>query len=165
MAWHVFSCVSLCVCVCLCVFVWEQRHCMSPASCRTAQMPTRANHSQATLTPILWWCKMSMCLSRWVIGQFTLWKTLCSVWGTKCEDFARHFSRSLLDRCCKCSFMCPCGDFILPVSPNVYTRRLHHLKVSTAGRPIYYVSAKRDVFNPMKLPKYTLPKVGNVSAP
>uniref|UniRef100_A0A672Z6S4 Sortilin related VPS10 domain containing receptor 1 n=1 Tax=Sphaeramia orbicularis TaxID=375764 RepID=A0A672Z6S4_9TELE len=26
------------------------------------------------------------------------------------------------------------------------------------GRPIYYVSAKRDVFTPMKLPKYTLPK-------
>lgn len=36
-----------------------------------------------------------------------------------------------------------------------------HLKVSTAGRPIYYVSAKRDVFTPMKLPKYTLPKVTN----
>lgn len=34
-----------------------------------------------------------------------------------------------------------------------------HIKVSTAGRPIYYVSAKRDVFTPMKLPKYTLPKV------
>ncbi|CAB1417050.1 unnamed protein product [Pleuronectes platessa] len=32
------------------------------------------------------------------------------------------------------------------------------VQVSTAGRPIYYVSAKRDVFNPMKLPKYTLPK-------
>lgn len=32
-------------------------------------------------------------------------------------------------------------------------------KVSTAGKPIYYVSAKRDVFTPLKLPKYTLPKV------
>ncbi|KAI3353409.1 hypothetical protein L3Q82_019275 [Scortum barcoo] len=32
------------------------------------------------------------------------------------------------------------------------------VQVSTAGRPIYYVSAKRDVFTPMKLPKYTLPK-------
>ncbi|XP_032380284.1 VPS10 domain-containing receptor SorCS1 isoform X1 [Etheostoma spectabile] len=32
------------------------------------------------------------------------------------------------------------------------------VQVSAAGRPIYYVSAKRDVFTPMKLPKYTLPK-------
>uniref|UniRef100_A0A672HB14 VPS10 domain-containing receptor SorCS2 n=1 Tax=Salarias fasciatus TaxID=181472 RepID=A0A672HB14_SALFA len=32
------------------------------------------------------------------------------------------------------------------------------VQVSTAGRPIYYVSAKRDIFTPMKLPKYTLPK-------
>lgn len=32
-------------------------------------------------------------------------------------------------------------------------------KVSTGGRPIYYVSSRRDVFTPMKLPKYTLPKV------
>ncbi|XP_027873821.1 VPS10 domain-containing receptor SorCS1 isoform X1 [Xiphophorus couchianus] len=32
------------------------------------------------------------------------------------------------------------------------------VQVSTAGRPVYYVSAKRDVFTPMKLPKYTLPK-------
>uniref|UniRef100_A0A8D3DD34 VPS10 domain-containing receptor SorCS2 n=1 Tax=Scophthalmus maximus TaxID=52904 RepID=A0A8D3DD34_SCOMX len=32
------------------------------------------------------------------------------------------------------------------------------VQVSTAGKPIYYVSAKRDVFTPMKLPKYTLPK-------
>ncbi|XP_053184758.1 VPS10 domain-containing receptor SorCS1 [Scomber japonicus] len=32
------------------------------------------------------------------------------------------------------------------------------VQVSTAGRPIYYVSATRDVFTPMKLPKYTLPK-------
>ncbi|XP_072240169.1 VPS10 domain-containing receptor SorCS1 isoform X2 [Leuresthes tenuis] len=32
------------------------------------------------------------------------------------------------------------------------------VQVSTGGRPIYYVSAKRDVFTPMKLPKYTLPK-------
>uniref|UniRef100_A0A665W1K9 PKD domain-containing protein n=1 Tax=Echeneis naucrates TaxID=173247 RepID=A0A665W1K9_ECHNA len=32
------------------------------------------------------------------------------------------------------------------------------VQVSTAGRTIYYVSAKRDVFTPMKLPKYTLPK-------
>ncbi|XP_074542340.1 VPS10 domain-containing receptor SorCS1 isoform X2 [Halichoeres trimaculatus] len=32
------------------------------------------------------------------------------------------------------------------------------VQVSSAGRPIYYVSAKRDVFTPMKLPKYTLPK-------
>lgn len=36
------------------------------------------------------------------------------------------------------------------------------LEVSTAGKPIYYVSAKRDVFTPMKLPKYTLPKVTSV---
>nr|XP_057913514.1 VPS10 domain-containing receptor SorCS1 isoform X2 [Doryrhamphus excisus] len=32
------------------------------------------------------------------------------------------------------------------------------VQVSTAGKPIYYVSAKRDVFTPMKLPKYALPK-------
>ncbi|XP_037620476.1 VPS10 domain-containing receptor SorCS1 isoform X1 [Sebastes umbrosus] len=32
------------------------------------------------------------------------------------------------------------------------------VQVSAAGRPIYYVSAKRDVFTPMRLPKYTLPK-------
>uniref|UniRef100_A0A8C7Y9I6 Sortilin related VPS10 domain containing receptor 1 n=1 Tax=Oryzias sinensis TaxID=183150 RepID=A0A8C7Y9I6_9TELE len=32
------------------------------------------------------------------------------------------------------------------------------VQVSTPGRPVYYVSAKRDVFTPMKLPKYTLPK-------
>ncbi|XP_068452512.1 VPS10 domain-containing receptor SorCS1 isoform X2 [Clinocottus analis] len=32
------------------------------------------------------------------------------------------------------------------------------VQVSAGGRPIYYVSAKRDVFTPMKLPKYTLPK-------
>ncbi|XP_056891309.1 VPS10 domain-containing receptor SorCS1 isoform X1 [Takifugu flavidus] len=32
------------------------------------------------------------------------------------------------------------------------------VQVSTAGKPIYYVSAKRDVFTPLKLPKYTLPK-------
>ncbi|XP_077460525.1 VPS10 domain-containing receptor SorCS1 isoform X2 [Stigmatopora argus] len=32
------------------------------------------------------------------------------------------------------------------------------VQVSTRGKPIYYVSAKRDVFSPMKLPKYTLPK-------
>uniref|UniRef100_A0A6Q2YZM3 PKD domain-containing protein n=1 Tax=Esox lucius TaxID=8010 RepID=A0A6Q2YZM3_ESOLU len=32
------------------------------------------------------------------------------------------------------------------------------VQVSTGGRPIYYVSAKRNVFTPMKLPKYTLPK-------
>ncbi|CAB1344642.1 unnamed protein product, partial [Coregonus sp. 'balchen'] len=32
------------------------------------------------------------------------------------------------------------------------------VQVSTGGRPIYYVSAKREVFTPMKLPKYTLPK-------
>ncbi|XP_019735234.1 VPS10 domain-containing receptor SorCS1 isoform X6 [Hippocampus comes] len=32
------------------------------------------------------------------------------------------------------------------------------VQVSTTGKPIYYVSAKRDVFTPMKLPKYTLPK-------
>ncbi|XP_061580245.1 VPS10 domain-containing receptor SorCS1-like isoform X2 [Cololabis saira] len=32
------------------------------------------------------------------------------------------------------------------------------VQVSTSGRPVYYVSAKRDVFTPMKLPKYTLPK-------
>lgn len=44
----------------------------------------------------------------------------------------------------------------------VFTQRFHHLKVSTAGRPIYYVSAKRDVFTPMKLPKYTLPKVTSI---
>lgn len=31
--------------------------------------------------------------------------------------------------------------------------------MSTGGRPIYYVSSRRDVFTPMKLPKYTLPKV------
>lgn len=31
--------------------------------------------------------------------------------------------------------------------------------MSTAGKPIYYVSTKRDVFTPLKLPKYTLPKV------
>lgn len=45
------------------------------------------------------------------------------------------------------------------VSPNVFPPPLCHLKVSTAGKPIYYVSAKRDFFTPMKLPKYTLPKV------
>ncbi|XP_061628110.1 VPS10 domain-containing receptor SorCS1 isoform X1 [Phyllopteryx taeniolatus] len=32
------------------------------------------------------------------------------------------------------------------------------VQVSTTGKPIYYVSAKRDVFTPMKLPKYTFPK-------
>ncbi|XP_028258691.1 VPS10 domain-containing receptor SorCS1 isoform X2 [Parambassis ranga] len=32
------------------------------------------------------------------------------------------------------------------------------VQVTTAGKPIYYVSARRDVFTPMKLPKYTLPK-------
>uniref|UniRef100_A0A8C2K257 VPS10 domain-containing receptor SorCS2 n=1 Tax=Cyprinus carpio TaxID=7962 RepID=A0A8C2K257_CYPCA len=32
------------------------------------------------------------------------------------------------------------------------------VQVSTGGRPIYYVSSRRDVFTPMKLPKYTLPK-------
>ncbi|XP_056265030.1 VPS10 domain-containing receptor SorCS1 [Pseudoliparis swirei] len=32
------------------------------------------------------------------------------------------------------------------------------VQVSAGGRPVYYVSAKRDVFIPMKLPKYTLPK-------
>ncbi|KAG7486051.1 VPS10 domain-containing receptor 1-like isoform X2 [Solea senegalensis] len=32
------------------------------------------------------------------------------------------------------------------------------VQVSTAGKPIYYVSAKRDIFTPMKLPKYTLPQ-------
>ncbi|XP_016890793.1 VPS10 domain-containing receptor SorCS1 isoform X4 [Cynoglossus semilaevis] len=32
------------------------------------------------------------------------------------------------------------------------------VQVSTGGKPIYYVSAKRDVFTPMKLPKYTMPK-------
>uniref|UniRef100_A0A8C9TDQ3 Sortilin related VPS10 domain containing receptor 1 n=1 Tax=Scleropages formosus TaxID=113540 RepID=A0A8C9TDQ3_SCLFO len=32
------------------------------------------------------------------------------------------------------------------------------VQVSTGGRPVYYVSYKRDVFVPMKLPKYTLPK-------
>ncbi|KAJ8415999.1 hypothetical protein AAFF_G00380210 [Aldrovandia affinis] len=32
------------------------------------------------------------------------------------------------------------------------------VQVSTGGRPVYYVSYKRDVFAPMKLPKYTLPK-------
>lgn len=55
-AWHL--CVFLCVCV------WEQRRCTSPASCRTAQTPTRANHSLDTLTPIRWWCRMNTCLSR-----------------------------------------------------------------------------------------------------
>uniref|UniRef100_A0A8C1U972 VPS10 domain-containing receptor SorCS2 n=1 Tax=Cyprinus carpio TaxID=7962 RepID=A0A8C1U972_CYPCA len=33
------------------------------------------------------------------------------------------------------------------------------VQVSTGGRPIYYVSSRRDVFTPMKLPKYTLPKL------
>ncbi|XP_023654514.1 VPS10 domain-containing receptor SorCS1 [Paramormyrops kingsleyae] len=32
------------------------------------------------------------------------------------------------------------------------------VQVSTGGRPVYYVSYKRDVFVPMKLPKYALPK-------
>uniref|UniRef100_A0AAR2KZF5 PKD domain-containing protein n=1 Tax=Pygocentrus nattereri TaxID=42514 RepID=A0AAR2KZF5_PYGNA len=32
------------------------------------------------------------------------------------------------------------------------------VQVSTGGRPIYYVSSRRDLFTPMKLPKYTLPK-------
>ncbi|XP_026864207.2 VPS10 domain-containing receptor SorCS1 isoform X2 [Electrophorus electricus] len=32
------------------------------------------------------------------------------------------------------------------------------VQVSTGGRPVYYVSSKRDLFTPMKLPKYTLPK-------
>uniref|UniRef100_A0AAY4F0H1 PKD domain-containing protein n=1 Tax=Denticeps clupeoides TaxID=299321 RepID=A0AAY4F0H1_9TELE len=32
------------------------------------------------------------------------------------------------------------------------------VQVTTGGRTIYYVSSKRDVFTPMKLPKYTLPK-------
>ncbi|XP_068178070.1 VPS10 domain-containing receptor SorCS1-like isoform X2 [Antennarius striatus] len=32
------------------------------------------------------------------------------------------------------------------------------VQVSTVGRPVYYVSAKRDVFTPMKFPKYALPK-------
>lgn len=54
-----------------------------------------------------------------------------------------------------CFFMC---------RQNVFTQRFHHLKVSTAGRPIYYVSAKREVFTPMKLPKYTLPKVTTIPA-
>lgn len=36
---------------------------------------------------------------------------------------------------------------------------LYYPKVSTGGRPIYYVSSRRDLFTPMKLPKYTLPKV------
>nr|XP_055060541.1 VPS10 domain-containing receptor SorCS1 isoform X1 [Misgurnus anguillicaudatus] len=36
------------------------------------------------------------------------------------------------------------------------------VQVSTGGRPIYYVSSRRDVFTPMKLPKYTLPKVLHV---
>lgn len=44
-------------------------------------------------------------------------------------------------------------------SPARFTQPFHHLQVSTGGKPIYYVSAKRDVFTPMKLPKYTLPKV------
>uniref|UniRef100_A0A672HBA8 VPS10 domain-containing receptor SorCS2 n=1 Tax=Salarias fasciatus TaxID=181472 RepID=A0A672HBA8_SALFA len=39
----------------------------------------------------------------------------------------------------------------------VFVQVVEHY-VSTAGRPIYYVSAKRDIFTPMKLPKYTLPK-------
>ncbi|TSK17889.1 VPS10 domain-containing receptor SorCS1 [Bagarius yarrelli] len=33
------------------------------------------------------------------------------------------------------------------------------VQVSTSGRPIYYVSSRRDLFTPMKLPKYTLPKI------
>ncbi|KTG35305.1 hypothetical protein cypCar_00002588, partial [Cyprinus carpio] len=36
------------------------------------------------------------------------------------------------------------------------------VQVSTGGRPIYYVSSRRDVFTPMKLPKYTLPKVAGI---
>ncbi|XP_066549190.1 VPS10 domain-containing receptor SorCS1 isoform X2 [Amia ocellicauda] len=32
------------------------------------------------------------------------------------------------------------------------------VQVSTGGRPVYYVSYKREAFAPMKLPKYTLPK-------
>ncbi|XP_063050661.1 VPS10 domain-containing receptor SorCS1-like [Engraulis encrasicolus] len=32
------------------------------------------------------------------------------------------------------------------------------VQVTTGGRTIYYVSSQRDVFTPMKLPKYTLPK-------
>lgn len=46
---------------------------------------------------------------------------------------------------------------------NAFLSRLFSVlplpKVSTGGRPIYYVSSRRDVFTPMKLPKYTLPKV------
>ncbi|KAF7216645.1 transcript variant X4 [Nothobranchius furzeri] len=51
-----------------------------------------------------------------------------------------------------------------PVSRWVQCARLvllsevRRTSVSTAGKPVYYVSAKRDVFTPMKLPKYTLPK-------
>ncbi|XP_048104276.1 LOW QUALITY PROTEIN: VPS10 domain-containing receptor SorCS1 [Alosa alosa] len=32
------------------------------------------------------------------------------------------------------------------------------VQVTTGGRTIYYVSSQRDVFTPMRLPKYTLPK-------
>ncbi|XP_036402233.1 VPS10 domain-containing receptor SorCS1-like isoform X1 [Megalops cyprinoides] len=32
------------------------------------------------------------------------------------------------------------------------------VQVSTGGRPVYYVSYKRDAFTPMRLPKYSFPK-------
>uniref|UniRef100_A0A665W1M4 PKD domain-containing protein n=1 Tax=Echeneis naucrates TaxID=173247 RepID=A0A665W1M4_ECHNA len=44
------------------------------------------------------------------------------------------------------------------IDPNSLVVQDEYVFVSTAGRTIYYVSAKRDVFTPMKLPKYTLPK-------
>uniref|UniRef100_A0A8D3D9D3 PKD domain-containing protein n=1 Tax=Scophthalmus maximus TaxID=52904 RepID=A0A8D3D9D3_SCOMX len=44
------------------------------------------------------------------------------------------------------------------IDPNSLVVQDEYVFVSTAGKPIYYVSAKRDVFTPMKLPKYTLPK-------
>ncbi|XP_072318867.1 VPS10 domain-containing receptor SorCS1 [Eucyclogobius newberryi] len=62
-----------------------------------------------------------------------------------------------LQNCTEANKGKPFPGFIDPNSLVVQDEYVF-VQVSTTGRPIYYVSAKRDVFTPMRLPKYTLPK-------
>ncbi|XP_056442760.1 VPS10 domain-containing receptor SorCS1 isoform X2 [Gadus chalcogrammus] len=62
-----------------------------------------------------------------------------------------------LQNCTEANKGKPFPGFIDPNSLVVQDEYVF-VQVSTSSRTIYYVSAQRDVFTPMKLPKYTLPK-------
>uniref|UniRef100_A0A8C5HQ37 VPS10 domain-containing receptor SorCS2 n=1 Tax=Gouania willdenowi TaxID=441366 RepID=A0A8C5HQ37_GOUWI len=76
---------------------------------------------------------------------------------TSISDGQALYVTCKLQNCSEANKGKPFPGFIDPNSLVVQDEYVF-VQVSTAGRPIYYVSAKRDVFTPMKLPKYTLPK-------